>query len=56
MPDQRSNRSLTALKAEIDRVQQTVSGLQAYGHACPDAERQLNEMKDKLARSPSKPH
>ncbi|RKE67514.1 hypothetical protein [Pseudorhodoplanes sinuspersici] len=42
-------RSLARLLSEIARQQQTIDKLKAAGHACPDAERQLHQLKEALA-------
>lgn len=48
-------RSFANLQAEVERTEQTIADLQKNGHPCPDAERQLKEMQDKLLQSSLKP-
>jgi hypothetical protein len=38
-----------ALEGRIVRHQETLDRLQAEGHSCPDAERELKRMKESLA-------
>jgi hypothetical protein len=47
--DNNNHRTLANLQAEVIRHQETVDALKAGGHKCPDAERELQRLKEGLA-------
>jgi uncharacterized coiled-coil protein SlyX len=48
-PSHNPKNTIARLEAEIARQQETIAELKAKGHACPDAERQLQRFMDSLA-------
>ena len=47
--NQERERNMVRLDSEIARQTGTIEKLQTEGHSCPDAQRQLNELKDAVA-------
>ena len=47
--NQEREKNLVRLDSEIARQTGTIEKLQTEGHSCPDAQRQLDELKDAVA-------
>ena len=43
-----SNLLIQRMQSDIDRQQTTIASLRSHGHRCPDAEQQLQLMKEEL--------